>query len=123
MATPPGKRRNLLPVLIAVLAVIAIVLVVAGRLAGPTPVEAPGWQDAIYSVLLAFTLDGTFLGDQNIVTLLGAFAAAAVFYLALFGSLWVVFRRQLRAWRASRARDHIVVVGDGTDAEELALAL
>ena len=117
------KRRNLLPAIIALLAVAAIALVVVGRILGPTTVSEPGWQDAIYSVLLAFTLDGTFLGQQNIVTLLGAFAAALVFYLALFGSLWVVFRRRWRAWRASKLRDHIVIVGDGPDAEELAEAL
>ncbi|MEO7220979.1 MAG: RyR domain-containing protein [Devosia sp.] len=119
----PKPRRNVLPLLIAVLAVVAVVLVVTGRLLGPTPVEQPGWQDAIYSVLLAFTLDGTFLGRQNAVTLLGAFAAALVFYLALFGSLWVVFRRRLVAWRAARSRKHIVVIGDDADAEELALVL
>jgi hypothetical protein len=119
----PKPRRNILPPLIAVLAVVAIALVVIGRLIGPTPVENPGWQDALYSVLLAFTLDGTFLGSQNVVTLLGAFAAALVFYLALFGSLWVVFRRRLAAWRASRARRHIVVIGDDADAGELASIL
>jgi len=124
MAEPSHrKRRNFLPAIIAVLAVAAIALVVVGRILGPTTVEQPGWQDAVYSVLLAFTLDGTFLGDQNIVTLLGAFAAALVFYLALFGSLWVVFRRRWRAWRATRLRDHLVIVGDGADAEELAEAL
>ena len=124
MAEPSRrKRRNFLPPIIAILAVVAIVLVVTGRLLGPTTVEHPGWQDAIYSVLLAFTLDGTFLGQQNVVTLLGAFAAALVFYLALFGSLWVVFRRRWRAWGASRLRDHVVIVGDGSDAEELAVEL
>ncbi len=119
----PKPRRNILPLLIACLAVVAVVLVVAGRLIGPTPVDQPGWQDAIYSVLLAFTLDGTFLGQQNSVTLLGAFAAALVFYLALFGSLWVVFRRRLVAWRAARSRKHVVVIGDGADAEALAVVL
>jgi voltage-gated potassium channel Kch len=119
----PKPRRSILPPLIAVLAVAAIALVVTGRLLGPTPVETPGWQDAIYSVLLAFTLDGTFLGNQSMVTLLGAFAAALVFYLALFGSLWVVFRQRLVAWRASRARRHLVVIGDDADAEDLALTL
>ena len=123
MADARKPRRSILPLAIAVLAVLAIVLVVAGRLIGPTPVAEPGWQDAIYSVLLAFTLDGSFLGEQNIIALLGAFAAALVFYLALFGSLWVVFRRRLIAWRASRIRRHIVVVGDDADAEELAVAL
>ena len=39
----PRKRRNVLPVLIAILAVGAIVLVVIGRLTGPTTVEHPGW--------------------------------------------------------------------------------
>jgi len=119
----PAPRRNVFPLLIAGLALVAVVLVIAGRLIGPSPVDNPGWQDALYSVLLAFTLDGTFLGSQNLVTLLGAFAAALVFYLALLGSLWVVFRRQLRAWRASRQRGHVVVVGDGEDAAELARAL
>lgn len=121
MAEPSRRKsRNLLPPIIAILAMVAIALVVTGRILGPTTVEHPGWQDAIYSVLLAFTLDGTFLGQQNVVTLLGAFAAALVFYLALFGSLWVVFRRRWRAWRASRLRDHVVIVGDGPDADELA---
>jgi hypothetical protein len=119
----PKPRRTILPLLIAGLAVVAIVLVVAGRLIGPTPVEQPGWQDAIYSVLLAFTVDGTFLGEQNFVTLLGALVAAVVLYLALFGSLWSLFRKRLGAWRAAGSRGHIVVVGDGADAEELALAL
>ncbi len=124
MAAPSRrKRRNLLPLAIAGLALIAITLVVAGRMIGPTTVEHPGWQDAIYSVLLAFSVDGTFLGQQNPVTLLGAFTAALVFYLALFGSLWIVFRRQFRAWRASRIRNHVVIVGDGPDAEELAVEL
>lgn len=113
--------RSWLPVLIAALAVVAVGLVVAGRvLDGPA---YAGWQDPFYSVLLAFTLDGTFLGPQNIFTLLGAFAAALVFYLALLGGLWVVFRRRLIAWRAARARRHVVIVGDEADAEELALAL
>ena len=119
----PKPRRSILPLLIAVLAVAAIILVIVGRLIGPTPVAQPGWQDALYSVLLAFTLDGSFLGQQNIVALLGAFAAALVFYLALFGSLWVVFRRRLVAWRAARSRRHIVVVGDDADAEQLAVVL
>src|SRR5690348_9523647 len=96
----PRKRRNVLPVLIAILAVGAIVLVVIGRLTGPTPVEHPGWQDALYSVLLAFSVDGTFLGSQSAITLVGALLAAAVFYLALFSSLWVVFRKRLVAWWA-----------------------
>ena len=119
----PRPRRPILPLLIAFLAVAAIVLVVVGRLIGPYPVEQPGWQDAIYSVLLAFSVDGTFLGQQNVVTLLGALAAALVFYLALFGGLWVVFRQRLVAWRASRRRRHVVVVGDDADAEDLAVAL
>src|SRR6478609_680482 len=116
----PKPRRPILPLLIAVLAVAAIVLVVTGRLLGPTTVEQPGWQDAIYSVLLAFSVDGTFLGAQSPVTLVGALLAALVFYLALFGSLWVVFRRRLIAWRAARSRHHVVVVDDGADAQELA---
>jgi hypothetical protein len=119
----PKRRRSVLPLLIALLAVAAIVLVVIGRGFGPSTVEQPGWQDAIYSVLLAFSVDGTFLGSQSSVTLVGALLAALVFYLALFGSLWVVFRQRLVAWRAARIRRHIVVVGDGADAEELALAL
>lgn len=119
----PKRRRNILPLLIAVLAVLAVALVVAGRILGPTPIDEPGWQDALYSVLLAFTLDGTFLGQQNFITLLGAFAAALVFYLALFGSLWVVFRRRLVAWQAARSRKHIVIIGDEEDAEALAVAL
>ncbi|HZY69257.1 MAG TPA: RyR domain-containing protein, partial [Devosia sp.] len=120
---PPKPRRNVLPPIIAILAVLAIVLVVAGRLTGPTPIAQPGWQDAIYSVFLAFTLDGSFLGQQSLVTLLGAFAGALVFYLALFGSLWVVFRKRLVAWRAARLRKHVVVIGDDADAAELAQAL
>jgi hypothetical protein len=119
----PKRRRNILPWLIAGLAITAIILVVTGRLVGPTPVEHPGWQDAIYSVLLAFSVDGTFLGQQNIVTLLGAFAAALTLYLVLFGSLWVLFRRRLIAWRARRIRNHIVVIGDDPGAEALAIAL
>lgn len=119
----PKRRRNYLPLLIAVLAVAAVVLVIAGRIMGPTSVDKPGWQDAVYSVLLAFSLDGTFLGDQSPVTLLGAFAAALVFYLAIFGGLWVVFRRRLVAWRARRARKHVVVIGDDPAAEALAVAL
>ncbi len=119
----PKPRRPVLPLLIAILAAAAIVLVVAGRLIGPSPIPDPGWQDPFYSVLLAFTLDGSFLGEQNLVTLLGAFAAGLVLYLALFGSLWVVFRRRLIAWRASRQRGHIVVLGDDADAEALARAL
>lgn len=121
--TAPRRRRNILPPTIAGLAVIAVVLVVVGRLLGPTPVEQPGWQDAIYSVLLAFTVDGTFLGRQNPVTLLGAFAAALVFYLALLGGLWVVFRRRLVNWWVSRSRRHVVVIGDDESAEALAVTL
>lgn len=116
-------RRNPLPLLIAVLAVAAIVLVIVGRLVGPTTVDDPGWQDAIYSVLLAFSVDGTFLGKQSPVTLVGALLAALVFYLALFSSLWVVFRKRLVAWWASRSRRHVVIVGDDEGAEALALAL
>ena len=73
----PRPRRPILPLLIALLAVVAI-----GRLSGPYPVDAPGWQDALYSVLLAFSVDGTFLGRQNAVTLLGALAAEANVVLA-----------------------------------------
>lgn len=113
--------RSWLPVVIAVLAVAAVLLVAGGRWFDPARHE--GWQDPFYSVLLAFTLDGTFLGQQNPITLLGAFAAALVFYLALFGSLWVVFRRHYVRWRAARARKHIVVIGDDGDAEDLALTL
>lgn len=119
----PKRRRNILPLVIAILAVLAVVLVVVGRVLGPTPISEPGWQDAFYSVLLAFTLDGTFLGQQNLITLLGAFAAALVFYLALFGSLWVVFRRRLVAWQARHSRKHVVIIGDEGDAEALAVAL
>ena len=119
----PRKRRNVLPVLIAILAVGAIVLVVIGRLTGPTTVEHPGWQDALYSVLLAFSVDGTFLGSQSAITLVGAPLAAAVFYLALFSSLWVVFRKRLVAWWAARSRDHIVIIGDDGSAEALAATL
>ncbi len=116
-------RRNLLPLLIAMLAVAAIALVVVGRLIGPSTVDEPGWQDAIYSVLLAFTVDGTFLGKQSPVTLIGALLAAAVFYVALFSSLWVVFRKRLVAWWASRSRGHVVVIGDDEATAELATAL
>ena len=75
----PKPRRSVLPLVIAALAAVAIVLVIAGRLIGPSPIASPGWQDAFYSVLLAFTLDGSFLGQQNLLSLLGAFAAALVF--------------------------------------------
>jgi hypothetical protein len=119
----PKRRRNFLPWVVAGLAIVAIVLVVTGRLIGPTPVEHPGWQDAIYSVLLAFSVDGTFLGQQNVVTMIGAFAAAATLYLVLFGSLWVLFRRRLIAWRARRIRKHVVVIGDDAAAEALAVTL
>jgi hypothetical protein len=119
----PKPRRNILPLLIAILAVLAIVLVVTGRFIGPTPVDEPGWQDALYSVLLAFTVDGTFLGKQNPVTLLGAFAAALVLYLVVLGGLWTVFRRRLIAWWVSRSRKHVVVIGDDEAAEALAVAL
>lgn len=119
----PKRRRNILPYVIAVLAVVAVVLVVAGRVIGPTSVAEPGWQDAIYSVLLAFTVDGTFLGEQNVVTLVGAFAAALTLYLVLFGSLWVLFRKRLIAWRAAHSRKHVVVIGDDDAAEALAVAL
>lgn len=121
MDDKPTPPRNLLPLAIAILALIAVVLVAGGRWVDPMRHES--WQDPFYSVLLAFTLDGTFLGQQNPVTLLGAFAAALVFYLALFGSLWVVFRRHYVRWRAARMRKHIVIIGDDVDAEELALAL
>lgn len=121
MDDKPTPPRNFLPMLIGVLAVLAIALVAGGRWVDAARHE--GWQDPFYSVLLAFTLDGTFLGQQNPVTLLGAFAAALVFYLALFGSLWVVFRRHYVHWSAARRRRHIVVIGDDVDAEELALAL
>ncbi|MEO6013138.1 MAG: RyR domain-containing protein [Devosia sp.] len=114
-------QRNPLPLIIAVLAIAAVTLVVAGRLVDAG--QYKGWQDPLYSVLLAFTVDGTFLGAQNPITLLGAFAAALVFYLALLGSLWVVFRRRLIAWRASRSSGHIAIIGDDLDAEELAEAL
>ena len=109
----PKPRRNILPLLIAILAVIAIVLVVAGRLIGPTPVDEPGWQDAIYSVLLAFTVDGTFLGQQNTghaARRLRCGAGASIWLV--LGGLWVVFRRRLVAWWASRSRKHVVVIGD-----------
>ena len=44
MAEPSRrKRRNFLPPIIAILAVVAIGLVVTGRLLGPTTVEHPGW--------------------------------------------------------------------------------
>jgi hypothetical protein len=119
----PKPRRNFLPLLIAVFAALAVALVVAGRLVGPTPVGEPGWQDAMYSVLLAFSVDGTFLGRQNVVTLLGAFAAALTLYLVLFGSLWVLFRRRLIAWRAARSRRHVVVIGDDEAAAALAVTL
>ncbi len=121
MANAPGPRRSILPILIGGLAILAALLVVAGRFLDAA--SESGWQDPFYSVLLAFTLDGSFLGQQNIVTLIGAFAAALVLYLAVFGSLWVVFRRRLLAWRASRLRNHVVIVGDNADAEELAEAL
>lgn len=119
----PKRRRNYLPLLIAGLAVAAVVLIVTGRILGPSSVDAPGLQDAIYSVLLAFSLDGTFLGEQNPITVFGAFAAALVFYLAIFGGLWVVFRRRLVAWRARRSRKHVVVIGDDAAVEALAVTL
>ena len=115
----PKPRRNVLPLLIAILAIAAIGLVITGRLLDPSPIERPGWQDALYSVLLAFTLDGSFLGEQNLLSLLGAFAAGLVLYLALFSSLWLVFRKRLVAWWASRRRRHIVVIGEDAGAEEL----
>jgi len=116
-------RRNLLPLLIPILAITAIVLVVTGRLIGPTTVDQPGWQDAIYSVLLAFSVDGTFLGNQSSLTLIGALLAAAVFYVAVLGGLWVVFRKRLIAWWAARSHDHLVVIGDDGAAEALAATL
>jgi voltage-gated potassium channel Kch len=119
----PRRRRNILPILIAILAVAAVALVVTGRLVGPTTVDQPGWQDAVYSVLLAFSVDGTFLGSQSAITLVGALLAAAVFYLALFSSLWVVFRKRLLAWWASRSRRHVVVIGDDGAGEALAATL
>lgn len=121
MADARKPRKSILPIIIAGLAAIAIVLIIIGRLMDRQLFD--GWQDPFYSVLLAFTLDGSFLGEQNVVTLLGAFAAALVLYLALFGSLWVVFRSRLVAWRAARLRGHIAVIGDGDDAADLAATL
>ena len=121
MANASGPRRSILPLLVGGLAIVAALLVVAGRFLDAA--GESGWQDPFYSVLLAFTLDGSFLGRQHPVTLIGAFAAALVLYLAVFGSLWVVFRRRLLAWRATRLRGHVVVIGDTADAEALAAAL
>lgn len=121
MTHSPPPRRPVLPIIIALLAIVAVGLVVAGRLLDTD--KFSGWQDPFYSVLLAFTLDGTFLGPQNAVSLLGAFAAALVLYLAVFGSLWMVFRTRLRAWRATRLNVHVVVIGDGADALDLARVL
>lgn len=121
MADARKPRKSILPIIIAGLAGIAIVLIITGRLMDRQLFD--GWQDPFYSVFLAFTLDGSFLGEQNVVTLIGAFAAALVLYLALFGSLWVVFRSRLIAWRAARLSGHIAVIGDGDDAADLAATL
>ncbi|RYE09365.1 MAG: hypothetical protein EOP22_09720 [Hyphomicrobiales bacterium] len=121
MADRPRHRRSLLPIIVPVLALAAVVLVALGRWLDP--VADGGWQDPLYTVLLAFSLDGTFLTSQSWLTVAGAFAAALAFYLAVLGSLWAVFRGHFGSWRAARQRDHVVVVGDGADAEELALAL
>src|SRR5688572_459536 len=70
-----GKRhRNLLPLIVGGLALSGALLVVLGRL-GEADSQS-GWQDSFYSVLLAFTLDGLFLGQQSLLTLLGAVEAA-----------------------------------------------
>ena len=111
----PGRW---LPWLVAGLAVVGAGLVLAGRaLEGPA---GAGWQDPFYSVFLAFTLDGSFLGEQSAITLVGAFAAALATYIALAGGIVALTRRSVLAWRAARRRGHVVVVGDASDAADLA---
>jgi hypothetical protein len=116
-----GKRGTLLPFIVGGLALGGALLVVLGRLGEAAPQS--GWQDPFYSVLLAFTLDATFLGQQSLVTLIGALAAALATYLAVIGGAFALFERHITAWRARRLRDHVVVVGDDAEAEDFVRAL
>jgi len=116
-----GKGGSLLPFVVGGLALGGALLVIVGRL-GEADAQS-GWQDPFYAVLLAFTLDGTFLGPQSLVTLVGALAAALATYLAVVGGALALFERHIAAWRARRRRDHVVVIGDTAEAETLARAL
>ena len=114
----PGPPKNFLPPLIAGFAIAGIALVIMGRLS-EIGIDS-GWQDPLYSVFLAFTFDGSFLGRQSPVTLIGALAAGLATYLALIGGVMALSRRRIAAWRAARAKNQIVIIGDDADAEELA---
>ncbi|HWA17388.1 MAG TPA: hypothetical protein VG757_00170 [Devosia sp.] len=115
---PSGQTRNWLPWLIAALAAAGVVLVVIGRLMDAG--RFAGWQDAVYSVLLAFSIDGTFLNPQNPLTPLGALFAALALYLALLAGALALLGKRITAFRASRQRDHVVVIGSGAEAGGLA---
>jgi hypothetical protein len=118
---PPKQKSNWLAWLIAGLAVAGIVLVIAGRLLDAGRFQ--GWQDALYSVLLAFSIDGTFLNPQNPLTPLGALLAATALYLALLAGALALLGKRIIAFRASRLRDHVIVIGAGAAAESLARQL
>jgi voltage-gated potassium channel Kch len=117
----PQRKSSWLGWLIAVLAIAGIVLVIAGRLLDAG--KFPGWQDALYSVLLAFAVDGTFLNPQNPLTPLGALFAALALYLAVFAGVLALLNKRIVAFRVSRMRNHIVVIGAGPAGEKLARAL
>jgi hypothetical protein len=107
----PAPPRSWLPWLIGGLSITGVILVVAGRLLDAEHFQ--GWQDPFYSVLLAFSVDGTFLNPQNPLTPLGALLIAVSLYLAVGGGVALALATHIAAFRARILSGHIVVIGAG----------
>lgn len=85
--------------------------------------SVPGirFVDALYNTIRLFILEFDLDGDPSLALDVARFGAGAVVYLAVaFAALDLLGRRFTMA-RASRLRNHVVVVGNGREAVPLAL--
>ncbi|WP_420113572.1 hypothetical protein, partial [Pseudactinotalea sp.] len=96
------------------------IVVVLGMVGWYQSVPGIRFVDALYSTIRLFILEFDLDGDPSFALDVARFGAGAVVYLAVaFAAIDLLGRRFAMA-RASRLRNHVVVVGNGREAVPLA---